>query len=110
MVYDSAWYPEGRPEAPWVRTRHHYYVAPCGPEQTRFHAFSFARFEAHPTWLHPVLRRLTARLTRNQILEDERFYPLIQDLPEAPRHWHPEPYDQPLLRIRARVAREYFGG
>jgi vanillate O-demethylase monooxygenase subunit len=108
MVYESAWFPPGRPEAPRLRLRHAYFIAPLGAERTRFHAFTFAAFDAYPRALHGLLGLFARRLTRNQILEDERFYPLIRDLPRSFHGLHLERYDQPLFRIRTRADAEYF--
>ncbi len=108
MVYHSKWFITGQPEAVQVETHHVYYIAPMGDERTRFHAFSFGRFTAYPTVLHPLLRLITARLTRNQILEDERFYARIRDIPRQYASQQLEPYDLPVVRIRTRAWRDYL--
>lgn len=109
MRYDSTWFWEDEPGHILLRVRHFYFVSPFGPDRTRFHSFAFAGFPTTPRILHPLYRMASLAMTRNQVMEDERFYRRIRDLPRSFDGMHFDRYDLPVVRIRKRAEAEYLG-
>jgi phenylpropionate dioxygenase-like ring-hydroxylating dioxygenase large terminal subunit len=108
MEYDSSWYHSGSDKLARPTLKHFYYIAPLDDHRTRLHAIVFADLNQVPTIFKPIYKMLALYFTRNQVREDEKFYPAIRDLPISTAAIHPETYDLPVLRIRARANSEYL--
>lgn len=108
MQYDSKWY---HPKTGRVLTenRVYYYLVPKGLERTSLHAFIFVKAPAWLAWLTPAVKLVSRLITANQVLEDERFYPKIADLPHSFKGLRLEATDHPVVAIRRRANAEYLG-
>ncbi len=107
MQYDSKWY---EPKSGRVATRNrvYYYIIPHGPERTSLHAFIFVKAPWWAAWFGPAVRQVSRLVTSNQVLEDQRFYPKIADLPESFKGLRLEKTDHPVVAIRKRANAEYL--
>ncbi len=108
MQYDSKWY---HPKTGRVLTenRVYYYIVPKGEGHTSLHAFIFVKAPWWAAWFSPAVRLASRLITANQVLEDERFYPKIADLPESFKGLRLEATDHPVVAIRKRAEAEYLG-
>ncbi len=108
MQYDSRWY---EPKSGRVLTsnRVYYYIIPSGGERTSLHAFIFVKAPTWAAWFTPGVKLVSRLIAANQVLEDERFYPKIADLPESFKELRLEKTDHPVVAIRKRANLEYLG-
>ena len=95
--------------APGTENRVYYYIVPKGEGHTSLHAFIFVKAPWWAAWFSPAVRLASRLITANQVLEDERFYPKIADLPESFKGLRLEATDHPVVAIRKRAEAEYLG-
>ncbi len=110
MVYHSKWVTRRTGRKWWLENENVYFLVPCGKEQTWLHAFTYTEIPRHLRPFSFLIKLFSNALTRNQIVEDEKFYPAISDLPFSFRGLRLDKFDHPLVAIRKKVDPSYFVG
>lgn len=107
MRYESEWLDVKTKEKLLEKNITYFFLVPVDQNKTRIVPFVFVK---PLSWLRlfPFLvKKISMVMTLNQIHEDLRFYPKINDLPLEIQHLNLDQYDQPLLEIRRRAQQNY---
>jgi phenylpropionate dioxygenase-like ring-hydroxylating dioxygenase large terminal subunit len=110
MIYHSKWVSQKTGKKWWMENLNVYYLIPCGEDKTWLHSFTFIEIPNYLKIFSPMIKLLSRALTKNQIIEDEEFYPAIKDLPFSFKGLRLDKFDHPLPAIRKKIDPSYFLG
>lgn len=109
MRYYSEWIDRKTQEKVIEKNMTFFFLTPVGQNKTRIHAFVYIQPMTWMKYFPYLVKKASLFMTKNQILEDQWFYPKIADLPNSLDQLKLDQYDQPLTAIRERAEAFYSG-
>ena len=107
MQYYSEWTDSRTQEKIIEKNMTFFFLVPKPNQQTEIMSFVFVKPLSWMKHFSFLVKKISLIMTTNQILEDQRFYKKINDLPKSLDGLKLDQFDQPLLEIRRR-ANHYF--
>ncbi|MCB0368077.1 MAG: Rieske 2Fe-2S domain-containing protein [Bdellovibrionales bacterium] len=107
MRYYSEWILREKQKNILEKNMTFFFIVPKGKDSSSIVSFVFVEPLSWLKYFPWLLKKISMLLTTNQIMEDERFYPKIYDLPLSFDGMDLDKYDEPLIEIRKRASAFY---